>query len=95
MQISAIVVASLLFSALLLAGCDARGSPKEQSLARCERTFARMAPDPSAGQALCGCIVDGLEAEGLSIIDTMGSDRGKQIASQCAAENGISLPSPG
>lgn len=95
MQISAIVITPLLFPALLLAGCGAGGSPKEQSLARCERTFARMAPDPSAGKALCGCIVDGLEAEGLSIIDTMGNDRGKQIASQCAAQNGVSLPSPG
>ena len=54
-----------------------------------------MAPDPAAGKALCSCIVDGLEAEGLSIIETMGNDRGKEIASQGAAKAGVSLPAAG
>jgi hypothetical protein len=85
MKNSAIIMAPALFSALLVGGCHDD----------CERTFARMAPDPAKGQALCSCIVDGLEAEGLSIIETMGNDRGKEIASQCAAKAGVSLPAAG
>jgi hypothetical protein len=95
MKKSAIIMAPVLFSAMLVGGCGAAGSAREQSLARCERSFARMAPDPAAGKALCSCIVDGLEAEGLSIIETMGNDRGKEIASQCAAQAGVSLPAAG
>lgn len=88
-------IAALIPATLLLTGCGAGGSPKERTLARCERSFARMAPDPAAGQALCSCLVDRLEAEGISILETMGDGRGTEIARECAAQVGVSLPESG
>ncbi len=70
------------------------GDEQARSQARCERTFARMAPDPSQGQALCSCMTERLADEGMTIIDTMGSGSGKgqEIVRQCASENGVQLP---
>lgn len=82
--------------AALLAGCG-QPSPEDvraASLARCERQFGKVAPDPAKGAALCGCLVDRLAEEGLDITDMLGGDRGtvEGIGRSCASRAGVKLP---
>ncbi len=76
-----------------LAACG-MGDDRSRSIARCERQMGNIAPDAAAANAMCTCIVDGLEAEGMTIIDTLGdsSGTGEAITRQCAIDNGVPLP---
>lgn len=72
-------------------------SPEEvraAAIAKCERQFGRMAPDPSRGNALCTCMTDKLAEKGLEITDMLGGDRGavEEITRSCAASAGVPLP---
>ena len=82
--------------AVLLAGCG-QATPEEAragSVAKCERQFGRLAPDPTKGAALCNCLVDKLAEKGLEITDMLGSERAKVegITRSCAQSAGIALP---
>lgn len=82
---------------LALAGCGP-SSPEEvraASIAKCERQFGRMAPDPSKGNALCTCLTDGLIEKGLEITDMFGENRSSVEGTlrSCAARVGIKMPS--
>lgn len=83
-------------AASLLAACGPQ-TPEEArlaSIAKCERQFGRMAPDPSKGNALCTCMVDDLAAQGLEVTDVFGGDRAamEQITRGCARKVGVPLP---
>jgi hypothetical protein len=81
-----------------MAGC-APATPEEARaglIAKCERQFGKVAPDPAKGTALCTCLTDKLAAEGLAITDMFGGDRGKieGLMRSCAASAGVKLPTP-
>ena len=78
---------------LVLAGCSGMDD-RSRSIARCERTAAQGVENPQQAAELCGCIVDDLAAEGLTIMDMMGSnaDRVQHVTRQCAANSGVRLP---
>jgi hypothetical protein len=88
------VLAGLLAALLAACGPQSPEAVRAASLAKCERQFGRMAPDPAKGAALCGCLVDRLAGEGLEITDMLGGDRGKVegIMRQCAGSAGVDLP---
>ncbi|MBT8427025.1 MAG: hypothetical protein KJO02_03245 [Erythrobacter sp.] len=73
----------------LTAACSSGG--RDASQARCERTFARMAPSPEAKTEVCNCILDELEVRGMTMTDTLGNDEGKQIARRCAERAGVPI----
>ncbi|KEO87779.1 hypothetical protein EH31_06380 [Erythrobacter longus] len=79
-----------------LAACGPQ-SPEEVRLAgiaKCERQFGQMAPNPSQGNALCTCLVDSLAEQGLEITDMLGPNRAQVEGTtrSCAARAGISIP---
>lgn len=89
-------VAAALALGALLAGCG-QASPEDARAAltgKCERQFARLAPDPAKGAELCTCLTDKLAEDGLAITDMMGGDGAKvqAVARSCAGRVGISLP---
>ncbi len=61
------------------------------TIAKCERQFGRMAPDPSGATALCTCMSDRLAEEGLEVSDMLGGGREKVegIVRSCASQAGI------
>ncbi|MCJ7421261.1 hypothetical protein [Sphingomicrobium astaxanthinifaciens] len=75
---------------LLLAGCSL-GDDRDRSLMRCERTLAQNAPSPAVARQACTCIVDGLEAEGLSILAAARSERGQAIVRRCGRAAGLPM----
>ncbi len=80
----------------VLAGCGP-SSPEEvraASIAKCERQFGRIAPDPSKGNALCSCMTDRLAEQGLEITDMLGAGRAQveSITRSCAMQAGVALP---
>lgn len=82
--------------AALLAGCGPQ-SPEDvraAAVAKCERQFGRVAPDPAKGAALCGCLVDRLADNGLEITDMLDGDRAKveELGRSCARSAGVTLP---
>ena len=88
--------ALVLGSLATLSACGPQ-SPEEvraASVAKCERQFGRMAPDPSKGNALCTCMTDKLAEEGLEITDTLGGDRSKveEITRSCGRKAGVPMP---
>ena len=94
MRIAAI--SGALAIAFALSGCGP-SSPEEvraASIAKCERQFGRMAPDPSKGNALCTCLTDGLIEKGLEITDMFGENRStvEGTLRSCASRVGIQLP---
>jgi hypothetical protein len=89
-------ISALFALTTLLAACGPQ-SPEEvraASIAKCERQFGRMAPDPSKGNALCSCMTDRLAEQGLEITDMLGAGREQveSITRNCAARAGIALP---
>lgn len=81
---------------LALAACGPQ-TPEEvrgAAIAKCEQRFARSAPDPSKGTALCTCLTDKLAEEGMEITDMLTGDRAKveEIGRSCAKSAGMSLP---
>ena len=64
------------------------------SIAKCERQFGRLSPDPAKGNALCSCMTDRLADAGLEVTDMLGGNRAKveQITRSCASKAGIALP---
>lgn len=80
----------------LVAACGPQ-TPEEvraAAIAKCERQFGRMAPDPSKGEALCSCFVDDMAAEGREITDVFGEGREAldRIMRKCAGQAGVPLP---
>lgn len=80
----------------LLASCGP-SSPEEirdAAIAKCERQFGRMAPDPSKGNALCTCMTDKLAEKGLEITDMLGEGRAavEEVTRSCARQAGVPLP---
>ena len=65
------------------------------AIAKCERQFGRMAPDPAKGNALCSCMADDMAAEGVEITDMLGEGRQavERIVRTCANRVGVPLPS--
>ncbi|MEO9462716.1 MAG: hypothetical protein ABJ242_08275 [Marinomonas sp.] len=89
-------VLTLALPALALTGCGPQ-TPEDiraASIAKCERQFGQMAPDPEKGAAFCGCLTDKLADQGLEITDMLGSGREKVMsaARSCGAANGIAMP---
>ncbi|WP_265528298.1 hypothetical protein [Sphingomicrobium marinum] len=84
---SKIALLALPLACGIVASCSSGG--RDASQARCERTFARMAPSPEAKTEVCSCILDGLEARGMTMTDTLGNDEGHQIARRCAERAGV------
>ncbi|MBB3764722.1 hypothetical protein [Sphingomicrobium lutaoense] len=82
---------ALIPAALILPGCAA-ADDRERSLARCERTLARNASPDVAAKA-CNCIVDGLAAEGLTILGAVNDERGKAIVRSCGRDAGLPVAS--
>ena len=81
---------------MMLTACGP-SSPEEiraSAIAKCERQFGRMAPDASAGNAMCTCMVDDLAAKGLEITDMLGEGRAavEEVTRSCARQNGVPLP---
>lgn len=64
------------------------------AIAKCERQFGRMAPDPAKGNALCSCMADDMAAEGVEITDMLGEGRQavERIVRNCASRVGVPLP---
>jgi hypothetical protein len=84
--------------ALILAACGSQ-TPEDAragAIAKCERQFGRVAPDPAKGTALCTCLTDKLAEEGLAITDMLGGerDRVEGVMRTCAASAGVRLPTP-
>lgn len=84
-------------AALAMLGACGPQSPEDiraASVAKCERQFGRMAPDPSKGAALCTCLIDRLADAGLEMTDMLGADRSKVegIARSCGASAGVTMP---
>lgn len=69
------------------------GDDRDRSLARCERTVARNAPSPEAAAQACSCIVDGLAAEGMTILGAVNNERGKEIVRNCGRQAGLPVAS--
>ena len=89
-------IPALLALTATLAACGPQ-SPEEvraASIAKCERQFGRMSPDPSKGNALCSCMTDRLAEQGLEVTDMLGAGRAQveSITRTCAAQAGIALP---
>lgn len=81
---------------LVLAACGPQ-TPEEvrgAAIAKCEQRFARSAPDPSKGTALCTCLTDKLAEEGMEITDILSGERAKveEIGRNCAKSEGMTLP---
>ena len=94
MRFATIVGALALSGALAACGPSSPEEVRAASVAKCERQFGRMAPDPSQGNALCSCMTDRLAEQGLEITDMLGAGRAQveRITRGCAAQAGISLP---
>ncbi len=93
MRISLIAAAT---AALALGGCGPQ-TPEDvraAKVAKCERQFGRMAPDPALGTALCTCMTDRLTEEGLEITDMLGDARAQveEVGRSCARQVGMPLP---
>ena len=100
MQPSPRIAAMLTLTALAcgLAACGPQ-TPEDiraAAIAKCERQFGRVAPDPALGNALCSCMTDRLAEKGLEITDMLGGDRAavEEIGRSCAARVGMELPTP-
>lgn len=88
------LAASLL--AILLTACGPQ-SPEDvraAAVAKCERQFGNLSPDPAKGAAFCNCFTDRLAENGLVITDMLGSNRAKVegIGRSCASSAGVALP---
>ena len=94
MRVSTILSSIALSSVLVACGPATPEDERAASIAKCDRQFGRMAPDPSKGTALCSCLVDNLAEQGLEITDVFGSDRAKieSATRSCAAQVGIPMP---
>lgn len=87
---------SVIGASLAMSGCGP-SSPEEvrsASIAKCERQFGRLAPDPSKGNALCSCLTDKLVEKGLEITDMLGENRPavEGAVRSCASQAGIKVP---
>lgn len=82
-------------SLTMLTGCGSLGpgGEREASMARCERQFGQMAPDPDKGEAFCGCLIDRLAEQGLEITDMLGDDAETvmQTTRSCASAHGVPI----
>ena len=89
-----VIAGAVLASALSACGPQSPEEERAASVAKCERQFGRMAPDPSKGNVLCTCMIDRLAEEGMEITDVFGGDRAKveDITRRCAVKAGVALP---
>ena len=94
MRITSIPAIIALTAALTACGPQTPDEVRAASIAKCERQFGRMSPDPSKGNALCSCMTDRLAEQGLEITDMLGAgrDQVESITRSCAAKAGIALP---
>ncbi|MEP5938699.1 MAG: hypothetical protein ABJ239_10255 [Erythrobacter sp.] len=95
-KILATKLAVIVLAATGLAACGPQ-SPEDvraAAIAKCERQFGRMSPDPAKGNALCSCMADDMAAEGVEITDMLGEGREavKRIVRSCARRAGVPLP---
>jgi|GEM_PF-1471054 len=97
MRITLITAAT---AALALGGCgpQAPEDVRSASIAKCERQFGRMTPDPALDPAsfgaMCTCMTDRLTEEGMEITDFLGEGRDQvaEITRSCARQTGVQLP---
>ena len=94
MRFNAPIGAIALCSVLAACGPTTPEEVREANVAKCERQFGRMAPDPAKGNALCTCLVDSLAEQGLEITDMLGPKRAEveSTTRSCARRAGIALP---
>ena len=94
MRITSIPALLALTVALGSCGPQTPEEVREASIAKCERQFGRLSPDPAKGNALCSCMTDRLAEQGLEVTDMLGAGRAQveSITRGCAAQAGIALP---
>jgi hypothetical protein len=93
-SVMAIGVMAAAMAGLVGCGPTTPEDVRAATIAKCERQFGKMAPDPAKGNALCSCMADEMVAEGVEITDMLGSGRDavERIVRACAGRAGVPLP---